>query len=113
MTTYSFGDVVLVPFPFTDLSAAKRRPAAVVSSMQFHQGRIDLILMAITGNTTVTPQRLHVVTIQDWKMSGLVKASVIKPVVFTIQKTLITKKFGALDQATVKLLRQTIPKIFG
>lgn len=68
--------------------------------------------MAITSNTTNTSQRLQV-TIQDWKMSGLVKESVIKPVVFTIQKTLIKKKFGVLDQATVKLLRQTIPKIFG
>ena len=113
MMTYKFGDVVLVPFPFTDLSTAKQRPAAVASSMQFHQGRIDLILMATTGNTTGTPQRLYVVTIQDWKKSGLVKESVIKLVVFTIQKTLIKRKFGVLDQATVKLLRQIIPKIFG
>jgi hypothetical protein len=80
--------------------------------MKFHQGRFDLILMAITSNTTNTSQRLQV-TIQDWKISGLVKESVIKPVVFTIQKTLIKRKCGALDQATVKLLRQTIPKIFG
>jgi len=46
-------------------------------------------------------------------MSGLLKASVIKPVVFTIQKALIRKKFGVLDQSTVNQLRQTIPKIFG
>ena len=32
MTAYNFGDVILVPFPFTDQSQAKQRPAVVVSS---------------------------------------------------------------------------------
>jgi mRNA interferase MazF len=34
-TGYSFGDVVLVPFPFTDQSGIKRRPAVIVSSAQY------------------------------------------------------------------------------
>ena len=36
MTGYSFGDVVLVSFPFTDQSAAKQRPAVVISSEAYH-----------------------------------------------------------------------------
>lgn len=36
MTSYKFGDVVLVPFPFTDQSASKKRPAVVVSSSAYH-----------------------------------------------------------------------------
>jgi mRNA interferase MazF len=32
-TAYKFGDVVLVPFPFTDQTATKKRPAVVVSRM--------------------------------------------------------------------------------
>jgi mRNA interferase MazF len=36
MTGYEFGNLILVPFPFTDLSAAKKRPAVVVSSPAYH-----------------------------------------------------------------------------
>ncbi len=44
----SFGDVVLVPFPFTDQSGTKKRPAVVVSSSAYNSARRDLIIMAIT-----------------------------------------------------------------
>ena len=49
MTTYSFGDIVLVPFPFTDQSTAKKRPAVVVSSDAYNQKRPDIIIMAVTS----------------------------------------------------------------
>jgi mRNA interferase MazF len=41
MTTYSFGDVILVPFPFTDQSRAKQRPAVVVSSARYNTERYN------------------------------------------------------------------------
>lgn len=39
---HSFGDVVLVPFPFTDQSGAKKRPAVIVSSSGYNANRRDL-----------------------------------------------------------------------
>ncbi|MFN5079867.1 MAG: type II toxin-antitoxin system PemK/MazF family toxin [Burkholderiales bacterium] len=47
--TLSFGDVVLVPFPFTDQSGIKKRPAVVVSSNNYNVSRRDLLIMAITS----------------------------------------------------------------
>jgi mRNA interferase MazF len=50
-TGYRFGDIVLVPFPFTDQSGTKRRPAVVVSGRRYHTERPDLIIMAVTSQS--------------------------------------------------------------
>jgi len=70
MTGYEFGDVVLIPFPFTDQTAAKKRPAVVVSSTAYHRSRPDLILMAVTSR--IKPYSgFGDVTIEHWKPQGL------------------------------------------
>ena len=46
------GEVVLVPFPFTDLSSAKQRPALVVSADDWNAAQPDVVLVAITSQTT-------------------------------------------------------------
>lgn len=43
------GDVLLVPFPYTDQSAVKQRPAVVLSSHAYNTTHPDLILAPITG----------------------------------------------------------------
>lgn len=49
MTTYEFGDVLLVPFPFTDQTTSKNRPTVVISSSAYNAARPDLILMAVSS----------------------------------------------------------------
>lgn len=51
-TRYKCGDIVLVPFPFTDLSSSKRRPAQVISSDSFNDQMQDVVLAAITAITS-------------------------------------------------------------
>src|ERR1700676_1088854 len=41
MMSFEFGDVVLVPFPFTNQAASKKRPAVVVSSHAYNTARLD------------------------------------------------------------------------
>ena len=48
-THYKRGDVVLVPFPFTDLSSAKHRPALVISADALNSMRDDVLVAAITS----------------------------------------------------------------
>jgi mRNA interferase MazF len=47
-TGFAFGEVLLVPFPFTDQQGIKQRPAVVVSSRAYNVNRPDVLIMAIT-----------------------------------------------------------------
>lgn len=51
MTDLKRGDIVIVPFPFTDFSTSKQRPALVISSDVFNRSREDAILVALTSQT--------------------------------------------------------------
>jgi len=46
---FDFGVVLLVPFPFTDQSGTKKRPAVVVSIVDYNTSRNDIVIMAITS----------------------------------------------------------------
>ena len=106
-----FGDIVLVPF-LTDQSASKKRPAVVVSSEAYHRARIDLIVMPITSQVR-SSTAFGEVFVQDWKAAGLLKPGVIKPVITTIEQSLVLRKLGRLDDPTQAALRNSIHTIVG
>lgn len=112
MTNYSFGDITLIPFPFTDQSASKKRPAVVISNQAYHQTRPDLIVMAVTSQIKPA-QTIGEVTVQDWRGAGLLKPSVIKPVIATIEPSLILKKLGQLKIQDQEALKKAILSIVG
>ena len=111
-TGHSFGDIVLVPFPFTDQSATKRRPAVIVSAVQYNRERLDLIIMAITSQTGPVGA-IGEVQVANWKEAGLLKPSAIKPVVTTIQRSLIIRRLGRLQEADQISLKQALAAIIG
>jgi mRNA interferase MazF len=112
MTGCEFGDVILVPFPFTDQSATKKRPAVVISSQAYHSNRIDLIVMPVTSQVR-SSAAFGEVFVQDWKAAGLIKPGVIKPVITTIERTLVLKKLGRLNDLAQAALRTAIVRIVG
>lgn len=87
------GDVVLIKFPFTDLSGSKLRPAVVL----FDSGN-DLIVAFITGVLAV--KSIGDISLKRNDTNGLKKDSVIKlSKLATLSKDLIAGKIGALSEA--------------
>jgi mRNA interferase MazF len=75
-TVYDFGDIILIPFPFTDQSATKKRPAVVVSPNLYSLNLPDIVLMAVTSQ--IKPSAVFGETmISQWQLAGLLKLSVI------------------------------------
>jgi mRNA interferase MazF len=89
------GNVVLVPFPFSDLSTTKLRPAIVVSSAQYHRDEPDLLLGAITSNLTAATGKCDYL-LQHWQLAGLRFPSAFKPVLFTLEPQRVIHLIGVL-----------------
>lgn len=109
---FNFGDVVLVPFPFTDQSGTKKRPAVVVSSHGYNASRRDIVIMAITSQVR-TPLGFGEAMVGDWQGAGLVKESVLKPVFTTIEQGLALRVMGHLSAADIKTLREVAADVIG
>ena len=109
---FSFGDVVLVPFPFTDQSGTKKRPAVVVSSHGYNASRRDMVIMAITSQVR-TPLGFGEAMVGDWQAAGLIKASVLKPVFTTIEQGLVIRTLGHLSAADIKTLHEIASDVIG
>ncbi len=101
-TLYPRGSVVFVPFPFTDLSGRKRRPALVVSPEGFHHE--DLVLCAITSRV---PERLSTwevpLAVEDLAEGRLPRQSVVKAgKLFTTHRSLIAGRFGTITEEKLR-----------
>jgi len=115
MTTYKQGRVVLIPFPFTDLTTAKQRPSLIISSDKFNNTASDLILLAITSHI---PPKLSEFEFRlsetDQKSCGLPKASVVKlGKVASIEQILIRKVLGEMPRETLSQIHSKFIKIIG
>jgi mRNA interferase MazF len=105
-------EVVLVPFPFTDQTTHKQRPAVVVTSEAYHRERPDLLLLAVTSQMRAQGQTLDR-PIAEWQEAGLLKPSLLKPLVATVQRSVIIKRLGRLAPSDRIALRQVIEAIIG
>lgn len=110
--TLAFGDVILVPFPFTNQAASKRRPAVVVSSRAYNLARPDVVVMAVTSQFRAT-EGLGEVWLEAWEAAGLLKPSAIKPVMATLERGLVIRRLGVLGDEDQAALRRAITDLLG
>jgi mRNA interferase MazF len=113
-TNYKRGEVVLVPFPFTDLSSAKQRPALVVSPDAFNSTRDDVLVAAISSQIPATlGLDEFLIPANELSVCGLPKPSVLRLTkLVTLHRLLVIKRIGALPARTVAQVMTQMRQLF-
>ncbi len=109
---FEFGNLVLVPFPFTSLAAFKQRPAVVVSSRTYNDAKPDVVIMPVTSQLR-SVSSLGEVLIGEWQQANLLKPSIVKPVFATLEQRLIIRPLGVLQAQDQAALRAAIAAVLG
>ena len=111
------GDIVLVGFPFTDLTATKVRPALVVSPAAYHRATGDALLAAISSATGRRPQPTQVSVRQTdpgFPATGLKTSSwILCGKLFTVEQRLLLRRLGRLDRATTDRIDRALAAALG
>jgi mRNA interferase MazF len=109
MPTFSRGDVVRVPFPYTDRSTRQHRPALVVSSGEIGDGGGLLWMVMITSAENRRWQ--GDVEIGDWAAAGLPAPSVIRPLKIATIETRHAEVLGRIEAAELAAVARVLGRL--
>ena len=109
---YSRGAVVLVPFPFTNLSAVKRRPALVISVDAYNRRTRDIVIALITSNVD-SPAQPGDHLIGRWKEAGLMAPSLVRARVTTLEASMVLRHLGMMPGAEMTKIDAAIGSALG
>ncbi|MBF0471839.1 MAG: type II toxin-antitoxin system PemK/MazF family toxin [Gammaproteobacteria bacterium] len=109
--TYNRFTVVRVPFPFTDKTASKRRPALVISDeKRFNRPSGHLVLaMITTAKQSCWPLDVPLHSSED---AGLSVASIVRMKLFTLDQSLILGQLGELSAPDATTVQQHLKQLF-
>ena len=108
MEKFIKGDIVVIPFPFSDLSGAKKRPAAIISNLEGN----DLILCQVTSKNINDRYSIEI-SDNDFEKGGLKQQSNIRPnKIFTADEEIVLYKIGRLKEEKIKEITGKILEIF-
>ena len=107
MVAFGIASVVLIDFPFSDLSRTKSRPAVVLAQA----GNEDWILCQITSNAKIDAKVVEINS-ADFAKGSLQKTSYARPnKIFTGHESLITKRVGILKKEKLEEIIRAVIEI--
>jgi mRNA interferase MazF len=109
--TYKQFDVVVVPFPFTDRTATKKRPALIISDAMAFNKFTKKSVMAMITTASHSSWALDVPII-DLKSTGLKANSIVRMKLFTLDDALVIKKIGKLATSDRDNIKKSLQSLF-
>jgi len=108
---FAQGDVLVLPFPYSDRLAEKRRPAVVVSKPALERAHGVVWVAMITSGRGAA--RADDVVIGDLARAGLPAPSVVRPVkIATVEPARVLRVAGALTASELASVLRAVAKFF-
>ncbi len=105
------GTVVLIRYPFTDLSSIKVRPALVISNDNYNANQDDVVFLLITSNISrISPDDYVLETTNpEFKNTGLSQASAFRMgKIVTLKNNLLKRELGIAGPNTLKEIEKRL-----
>ncbi|MBT4376905.1 type II toxin-antitoxin system PemK/MazF family toxin [archaeon] len=100
---YTKGEIVVVPFPFSDLSSSKRRPALIISTPKGE----DILLTQITSKFNLNKYSINIS--KDFEKGNFPEESFVKiNRLFSADKNIILYKKGKLKKSKIREIKKSI-----
>ncbi len=110
---YRQREIVLVPFPYSDLSTTQKRPVLIVSNNSYNAKYNDVIVCVVPSQTRKLDEYAFKLTNDDLEYGILLEKSTIKAhKLFTIDKNKILKKFSIVKPALFKNVSRILNDLF-
>jgi len=108
--TYKKWDIILVSFPFTNLTTTKRRPALIVSPDEYNSNQ-DVVIAFITSKLGLE-FRIGDYRIQYWSEANLPKPSMVRMKFAAIEKSIVIKKLGKIVGKDIENIQKLLIDFF-
>ncbi len=109
MSIYRQRDIVLVPFPFSDLSGQKVRPVLVLSNDAYNQRSADVVVCGLTTNLRPSPYSI-ILNVTDVEQPGTLrhKSKIKADTIASLEQSLLIKQIACLKRS---VFEQVVAKI--
>ena len=105
-------DMILLPYPFSDQTGIKVRPAIVISNNNYNKNSDDCLVVPLTSVIKQNPYSI-LISQEDLASGKLIKPSQVQVnKIFTIEKTSVIMKFAVINTQTFNKIKSEISKLF-
>ena len=109
MSIYKQRDIMLVPFPFSDLSGQKVRPVLILSNDAYNQQSADVVVCGLTTNLSPAPYSI-IIEVTDVEQPGTLRhrSKIKADTIASLEQTILIKQIARLK---LPVFKQVIAEI--
>ena len=108
---FNQGDILIVPFPFSNLSGIRQRPVLVLSKTNYLRECEDVVTCGITSNLKDSKYSLLINNSNLIEGSIPIKSRIKVDKLFTLEQSIVIKKIGRIKKETMNKVKEEFLKL--